>query len=167
MATGMAVRKTRSRSQYALIGAAAMLGMIHAGFSFYWSAGGTFLLQSVGSDLAAGFDGREWLLALVGASKLIAAMAPLVFAVSGWPIAIATRGICWSGAGILVVWGGVNTVTGNLVLAGLIDPGAELDRSGMVGHAYLWDPLFLAWGLALMVGLLFGRRGTNTTRTAR
>ena len=27
----------------------------------------------------------------------------------------------------------------------------------MVGHAFLWDPLFLAWGLALAVGLAQSR----------
>lgn len=27
----------------------------------------------------------------------------------------------------------------------------------MIGHAYLWDPLFLDWGAALMIGLLASR----------
>lgn len=149
--------RRHSRGQYAFIGAAGVLGLVHAGFSFYWSAGGTFLLQSVGTDLAATFDGRGWLLAAVAAIKLIAALAPLAFALSSWPAGWVTRGVCWLGAAILVVWGGLNTVAANLVLAGAINSGAGFDRAGMVGHAYLWDPLFLAWGLALMAGLLTGR----------
>ena len=59
---------------------------------------------------------------------------------------------------MLVAWGGLNTVVGNLVLAGAIVPDGGFDRPGMVGHAFLWDPLFLAWGLALAVGL-WGSRG--------
>lgn len=151
------VAPSHPRGQFAFIGAAGVLGLVHAGFSLYWSAGGTFLLQSVGADLAARFDGHEWLLAVVAVGKLTAAVVPFVLAVSGWPAAVATRGICWLGATLLVLWGGANTIAANLVLAGAIDPGADFDRAGMVGHAYLWDPLFLAWGLALMAGLVLGR----------
>ncbi len=32
----------------------------------------------------------------------------------------------------------------------------------MIGHAYLWDPLFLAWGVALAIGL-FASRGRDAT----
>lgn len=46
---------------------------------------------------------------------------------------------------------------GNLVLAGVIRPESGFDRAGMIGHAYLWDPLFLAWGAALALGLIASR----------
>ena len=62
--------------------------------------------------------------------------------------------MCWLGAVALLLWGGVNTFTANLVLAGVLNPGDGFDRDGMVGHAWLWDPLFLLWGVALSVALL-------------
>jgi hypothetical protein len=40
-----------------------------------------------------------------------------------------------------------------LVLAGAIDPDGGFDRQAMIGHALLWDPLFLLWGLLLAAGL--------------
>lgn len=58
---------------------------------------------------------------------------------------------------LLVGWGGLNTAVANLVLLGIIQPESGFDRAGMVGHAYLWDPLFLAWGMALAMGLIASR----------
>ncbi|MGI8459476.1 MAG: hypothetical protein ACR2LI_15380 [Propionibacteriaceae bacterium] len=55
------------------------------------------------------------------------------------------------------MWGGLNTVTGNLVLAGVVHSAGGYDRDAMVGHAWLWDPLFLAWGIAVAVTLLLTR----------
>lgn len=136
---------------------AAGLGMVHAGVSLYWAAGGTFLLWSLGSDLLESFHGRQWLLVPIGAVKLIAAFAPVALAGWGGPARLLTRSVCWLGAVVLLLWGGVNTTVGNLVLAGVIRPESGFDRSGMVGHAYLWDPLFLAWGAALAVGLIATR----------
>ena len=129
-----------------------VVGAVHAAFSLYWSAGGTVLAWSLGSDLTEQFRGREWLLAPVGVVKLAAAVAPLTQPRWGSRRRIA-RAACWAGALVLVAWGGLNTVTANLVLAGVIRPEGGFDRPGMVGHAYLWDPLFLLWGAALVVAL--------------
>ena len=137
---------------------AAAFGTIHAAFSIYWSMGGTWLVWSLGSSLLARFAGLEWVLAPIGLAKLIAAVAPLVLARRGWPVRRLTRSACWLGALILIIWGGVNTVVGNLVLSSVIRPQSGYDRPGMIGHAYLWDPLFLAWGGALAAGLLASRR---------
>jgi hypothetical protein len=137
--------------------AAGVIGSIHAGFSLYWSLGGTWLLWSLGSDLLTSFQGREWILAPVGLVKLVGALAPIALARRGWPMRRVTRSVCWLGATVLIAWGGVNTAVGNLVLTDLISPQAGYDRAGMLGHAYLWDPLFLGWGLALAAGLLASR----------
>lgn len=137
--------------------AASALGVIHAAFSIYWAAGGTLLVWSLGSDLVAGFQGREWLLAPVGAIKLIAALAPSVLAWWDWPARRVTRSACWVGAVALMIWGGLNTVVANLVLAGAFQPQSGFDRPGMIGHGYLWDPLFFAWGAAIAIGLLTSR----------
>lgn len=151
------VASTTRRLPRSLVVAAA-LGGIHAGFSLYWAAGGTALVWSVGSDLVTSFQGREWLLALVGAIKLIAAVAPLALASSwGWSAWPLTRSVCWLGASVLIIWGGLNTVVANLVLAGAIQPQSGFDRPGLIGHAWLWDPLFLAWGIAVATGLLATR----------
>lgn len=139
---------------------AAVLGAIHAGFSLFWSMGGTWLVWSLGSALQARFQGWEWVLAPIGLAKLVAALAPILMARAGWPARPLTRSACWSGAVVLIAWGGVNTVVGNLVLAAVIQPQSGYDRPGMIGHAFLWDPLFLCWGTALAVGLFVSRNRT-------
>ncbi len=50
---------------------------------------------------------------------------------------------------LLVLYGGINTGVSNAVLAGWIVPAGGYDSPAMAGHAWLWDPLFLLWGLAL------------------
>lgn len=156
----MAIRRESAadtRAYSALI-AATVLGAIHAGFSFHWATGGEFLAWSVGADLIDRFRGREWLFAPIGAVKVSAAVAPLLLARADWPLRRLTRSACWAATGILLGWGGLNTVVAHLVLAGAIQPESGFDRAGMIGHAYLWDPLFLAWGLTLAIGLTASRK---------
>ena len=136
---------------------AGVLGSLHAAFSLYWGVGGEWLVETLGRRLVDAFAGLEWLLLPVGVVKLVAAWVPLVAARAGWPLRRLSRGACWLGAAVLLTWGGLNTVVGNLVLAGVIVPDGGYDRPGMVGHAFIWDPLFLAWGLALAVGLAQSR----------
>jgi hypothetical protein len=112
----------------------------------------------VGRDMVALFAGRRWLLLPVAAVKLAVAVAPVVLDRRSWPWRPLTRGLAWSAATVLIFWGGINTVVGNLVLGGAIEPSGGYNRPGMIGHAWLWDPLFLLWGTALAVGLAGSRR---------
>lgn len=83
----------RSPAPFAFI-LAGVLGAIHAAFSLYWAAGGTWLAWSLGTDVVESFRGREWLLAPTGAIKLTAALAPLMLARAGWPARRVTRALC-------------------------------------------------------------------------
>lgn len=69
----------------------------------------------------------------------------------------AVRALSWVSASVLIAWGGANTVVSNLVLAGVVTVDGPIDRPAVVGHAWLWDPLFLAWGVLLAVGLWLSR----------
>lgn len=158
MATTSTTPRIRPRPPSALM-VAAVCGTVHALFSFYWAAGGTFLVTSLGSRLVESFRGLEWVLAPVGLVKLVVAVAPVWWASRGWPLRRLTYAACWLGAVVLILWGGANTVVGNLVLRGVIRPDGGYDRAGMIGHAYLWDPLFAAWGVALALGLITSRPG--------
>ena len=155
-----------SRAVPAGLALAAVFGAVHAGFSLYWSMGGTWLVWSLGSNLQASFKGWEWVLVPVGVVKLVAALAPVELARRGWPVRRLTRSACWLGALGLVGWGAANTVAGNLVLAAVIHPRSGFDRPGMIGHAFLWDPLFLAWGVALGFGLFVSRTRVRRERSS-
>lgn len=158
----MTLEKTPADGVRAALLTAAVVGTVHGIFSIYWGFGGTWLVNTLGDDLVDLWQRHAVLLVPVGVVKVIAALLPLVL-VKGcagpapwWHRAL--RYVSWAGAVLLILWGGVNTVTGNLVLGGVVVPDGGYDRAGMIGHAWLWDPLFLLWGVALGVGLWLSRR---------
>ena len=151
---------TRGRTAFAI---AAICGLVHATVSAYWAAGGTTLLATLGGTILAAVGDRTWLLWPVAAVKALVAVLPLLFERSGWPPL--TRTLGWLAGAVLVTWGGLNTVVGNLVLSGTISPAGGYDRQAMIGHAWLWDPLFLIWGLALLTGLWLTRVPDRRTAT--
>lgn len=139
------------------------MGLVHAAASAYWGLGGTALVATLGAQMTSLFAGREWLLLPVAAVKAALALAPLGLPTPGpRPAPRAGRMIAWAVAVVLTTWGGIGMATAQLVLWGVIRPDGGYDRMGMIGHAWLWDPLFLAWGVFLSLGM---RRATAATPT--
>ncbi|MCC3289849.1 DUF3995 domain-containing protein [Arthrobacter sp. zg-Y1110] len=134
-------------------------GLLHAGFSLYWALGGRWLLDTVGQwAVSAEASLRTGLLlGAVAAFKAAAALIPTAAAYGRLPEPRLLRTLSWIGAVVLVLYGGANTVVSNAVLAGLIRPDTGYDRTATIGHAWLWDPLFLLWGLALLGYLVLSR----------
>lgn len=140
-----------------LLALAAVPGLVQAGFSAYWMLGGTWLIETLGSSVVGLFAGRLWLLAPVVAVKLVVAGAPYWLDRRGWPWRPATRGAAWLAVAALIGWGGLSCVVAQLTLAGVLGDG-PIDRASMIGHAWLWDPLFVIWGGLLALGLRAGSR---------
>lgn len=152
--------RTASRVSGPLIGpasaaltAAAVLGLAHGAFSLYWGAGGDALSGTLGDRMTGTFADLRWALLPVGLVKIGFALLPSATWARGRVVRPA-RAVSWLGSAVLIVWGGVNTVIGNSVLSGMIEVEGGYDRDGMIGHAWLWDPMFLAWGLLLVAALL-------------
>lgn len=148
--------------------AACAAGLLHALPSLYWAAGGRWLLDTVGPwalDLAEERPGRAVVLLLVvAAAKVAGALVPLGVETGRVPGRAVWRPLSWAGAAVLLVWGGANTVVAWLVLGGVLDVAGPTDRAALLGHAALWDPLFVVWGLCLAVGLWRTRRSTAPSR---
>lgn len=151
---------------------AAAAGLVHAFASLYWAAGGRWQLESVGQwavHLADEYPVVTGLaLAALAGFKAVAAAAPLVNERRRnnrfyTPI----RLISWVGACLLVVWGGVSAVSAWTVLSGLITPAGGYHRETMLGHGLVWDPLFVIWGVALIVGLARTHRPGASKRSPR
>jgi uncharacterized protein DUF3995 len=148
-------------SAVAAICAALLLGVLYAGVSAYWGLGGTALLDTVGGAFQrAGRTGSVGLVAVVWLTvllKLLAAILGLVIVLGRPPLAAAQRRLvrrmAWAAAVILIVYGGVLSITGWLVQLGIVSPAANADHRALRWHAFLWDPWFLAWGLLLAIGL--------------
>ena len=147
---------------------AGAVGVVHAGFSAFWALGGQWLLATVGqwavelsaqSPVAAGAG-----LGLVALAKLLAAVLPVAVAYDRIPGRRLWRAVSWVGGSLLVVYGGVNVVVSNAVLLGVVVPEGGHDRLAMQGHAFLWDPMFVLWGGALVLSLWLSRRSPATPR---
>lgn len=146
-----------------LLVAAACAGLVHAAFSLYWALGGDWLLPTVGQwAVDAGNDAplsAGLLLGGVAAVKAVVAVVP-VLAVRG-TVRLPPR--VWRPLGcvaavVLTAYGALNSVVAWLVLGGVVRTADGFDHDAMRGHGYLWDPLFLLWGLLLGSGLFASRR---------
>jgi hypothetical protein len=138
------------------------LGLTHAGFSAYWALGGRRLLRTVGewAIRLADTDPQRAGLVLGGVAlvKAAAAVIPVLVSYERMPWPRVWRAISWVGAAGLVLYGGANIVVSGAVLAGLIHVDGGYDRTAMIGHVALWDPLFVLWGCALLGSLWLSRR---------
>lgn len=149
------------RTTIAALLTCSVTGTVHGLVSLYWATGGGLLTSTISGQLAA-IDDARWLLFPVAAIKTGFALLPLVLLTRRCcRLRRTVRVLCWFGTAVLLLWGGTTTIIGNLVLAGFVHPASGYDRAAMIGHAWLWDPLFLLWGAALLIGLVSGRGGTT------
>lgn len=140
----------RNRAATLAFTAAAVAGLIHSAASLYWAIGGRWQLESVGGWAVVGTGLGLGVLAVL---KGLAAVIPALNERRHGNFYRAVRTCGWIGGGALVVWGGLSMLSAWAVLAGVITPSGGYDRATMIGHAAVWDPLFLIWGGALLIGL--------------
>ncbi|PZU46667.1 MAG: DUF3995 domain-containing protein [Microbacterium sp.] len=160
------MRGNRTVARAAVLVAFAV-GTVHAAASLYWALGGRWLLPTVGEWAVRAAQTAPTqaalLLGAIGLVKLAAAGIPVgvEWGVVSW--APFWRVICWIGGVGLVIYGGINIVVSGAVLLGIVRPEGGYDADAMIGHAFLWDPLFLIWGIALVIWL----RASGTPRPRR
>ena len=145
---------------------AGALGLGHAAVSAYWAVGGTGLLHTIGGDIERwgrqrGASVVVALWAIVAVKTVVALAAPIVACrprwLPAWTSGRVPRILSWIAAATLVAYGGVLTVAGLLVQTDIVRAGPSADRRALAWHAYLWDPWFLAWGLAFGAALWLTR----------
>jgi hypothetical protein len=146
---------------------ACALGLGQAAVSAYWALGGTALLDTIGGSLERWGQEREpalvaglWLIVVV---KVIVALAAPVLAGVGarrlpsWTRGRVSRILGWIAATILILYGGMLTLAGLFVEAGILEVAPGADRRALAWHTYVWDPWFLLWGVAFSASLWAGR----------
>lgn len=146
------MRPGGSKTAHALLLGAAAAGLIHGAFSLYWAVGGRWLLDTVGAwavDLAEQRSVVTVAMLLVVASiKIGGALCPLLQEAGRLPGPAALwRQVFLAGAVLLIAYGGMNTIGAWIGIA--VDNTMSAPR---LGHAALWDPLFLMWGVLLLLG---------------
>jgi Protein of unknown function (DUF3995) len=137
--------------------AACALALVSAIPSFYWAAGGTMGLDTVGGaieELARARDPAGVALG-IGAGVLKVAGGVLALAlVRPWGRRVPHRllgGVAWAASVVLMLYGGLLVAVGALVLAEVIRPAGPVDRTALRWHVLLWDLWFLVWGVLLGV----------------
>ena len=96
-----------------------MAGLVHGAFSLYWALGGEWLLETLGERVVGAFADARWVLVAVFAIKVVGSLGPLWLDRRGLLAHGAWRVVAVLGACVLIVWGGLNTLVRNLVLAGV------------------------------------------------
>jgi len=146
---------------------AAVLGATNAALSGHWAAGGTVLLDTIGGQIERW--GRQpdvpatlilWAITVfkTGIALAAPAVAGIPRSLPRWTRSRLPRMLSCVAACILTVYGAVLTTAGLLAL--MLVPAETLEESrALAWHAYLWDPWFLLWGLALMTCLILTRPG--------
>lgn len=136
-----------------------------------WAAGSTWLLETVGdaapATIAETGASVSLVLLLVGVLKIVAAVVPVLVVARRLPWPRAWRAACWLGGGVLLLYGAANAVVAWFVLAGVVVPDGGFDEAAMLGHAFLWDPLFAVWGALLLVALRRSRPRRSAPGAAR
>lgn len=151
------VRGTSAPTTSGWFWVAGVLGTLHALPSAYWAAGGTRLLDTVGTAAVELAREAPWwvtpMLLLVTLAKLAGAWIPLLAQTGCVPGIRWWRPLSWLGGAGLMAYGASNIVASTLVLTDAFVPSDEVDRTGLLGHALVWGPLFLLWGAALLTAL--------------
>jgi hypothetical protein len=82
-----------------------------------------------------------------------ATMTPAERSRRAWTGSRRIRVLGWAAAVGLTVYGGVLSVAGWLIEAGLVDAADDADEHALAWHAYVWDPWFALWGGAFVVAM--------------
>jgi hypothetical protein len=144
--------------------AAAALAFASAAVSCYWTAGGTFLLDTVGGAIEELARERSLGAVALGAATVVLKVVAGVLALAllhpptepfRRRVLILANGVA---SAILCLWGGVNVVVGALVLGGAVSPSGDIDRYALRWHVFLWDMWFLVWGVTLAVAVAAARQ---------
>ena len=154
---------TQSRSLALAVYAATAYWLVFAAMSFYWAAGGTLGLGTLGEGVGELAAAREpWFVGLVVVTGLVK-LVPVVLVqatIRPWgrrvPRSVLVAALVLVGVG-MVGYGLVNSVVQGLVFLELIDPD-EVDRVGLMWRLTFWNPWWMVGGMATgVVGLVYWR----------
>jgi Protein of unknown function (DUF3995) len=133
--------------------------------SFYWAAGGTVGLETLGAEIEREARAREAgtvaLVWLTGGLKVLGGLLALAM-VPLWSGTIprpALSVLGWATGILLLVYAAANFVQHGLMATGVIDTPAALGSSAVTWHLALWDPFWLIGGILFTAAAWqYGRR---------
>jgi Protein of unknown function (DUF3995) len=137
--------------------AAAAWSFVFAAMSFYWAAGGTAGVETLGNEIErlseerdSGFVAEVWatgVLKVVGGLLALATLRPAWGYISGRALRIAV----WVAGGLLTLYGAANLIQHGLMKAGAVDTPSGLGSEAATWHLVLWDPWWLLGGILFLL----------------
>jgi hypothetical protein len=151
------------KAAYGLVLLGGVLGVSSAAVSAYWALGGAALLDTVGAGVQR--EGRAGGAVVIVGLWAVVVLKLVAAAMPAWAITARTSGrdrrVAWRvtllEATVLTGYGLVLTGAGLLVQLGMVNPGVGADHRALAWHAFLWDPWFLVWGLAVAAAIYKAR----------
>ncbi len=148
--------------------AAGVCALMHAAPSLYWATGGRAFVWTIG-DWAANLATAQPLLVsvalvVVAAVKVLGGAIPILNSYGFLPGQRIWQKLILVGGAFLTLYGGANTLFGGLALLGWFGPLTVSGEHALMGHVFLWDPIFLAWGICLVVGTVRQKRALRSAR---
>ena len=142
--------------------AAAAVAFAFAAVSFYWGAGGLVGVSTLGGrieELALARDPA--IIAMVwvtGVLKVLGGLLALAL-VQPWGRRLPRQWLlraAWGGAGLLTVYGLLQTTFVALIAFGVITPTQPVESTVLRWRLLLWEPWFLLWGVLLALAAWAG-----------
>ncbi len=137
--------------------AAAAWSFVFAAMSFYWAAGGTAGVETLGNEIErlseerdSGFVAEVWAtgaLKVAGGLLALATLRPAWGYISGRALRIAV----WVAGGLLTLYGAANLIQHGLMKAGAVDTPSGLGSEAATWHLVLWDPWWLLGGILFLL----------------
>ncbi|MEV7085116.1 DUF3995 domain-containing protein [Streptomyces sp. NPDC093085] len=137
--------------------AGAVLAFVFGLVSFYWAAGGTLGLDTLGGTIQEMAGAREpgflavvW---LTGALKVAGAVFSLAL-VRPWgrivprPLTLLAG---WGGSALLTLYGALQVGSLALVATGAVTPDDPVEWKPLLWRLFCWDLSFLVWGVLLFL----------------
>jgi hypothetical protein len=149
---------------------ACVWALLFAAPSFYWAAGGTAGMGTLGPGVVA-LARDPWFVVLVwatGVAKVLAGLLALALArpwgrrIPRWVLLVGA----WGGGALLVFHGGDFVIQGALALGGVVDVPASAPWATIRWYTFLWGPWFLIGGI-LFCAAAWHHQRTSQRRRAR
>jgi hypothetical protein len=142
--------------------------------SFYWAAGGTTGLDTLGGEIEERTRARDiWFIVIggwaVGVVKVIGGLLALAQARS-WGRGLSRRLVlllAWLGGVGMMLYGGLGIMLDGLRVAGVLGMSDGADPSDARWHLVLWDPWWLLGGVLFAIAAWHTQRGPGTGHVIR
>jgi DHA2 family multidrug resistance protein-like MFS transporter len=148
--------------------AAAAWAFLFAAVSFYWAAGGTAGVETIGDVITKPALARDPAMIATlwgsGVVKIIVGLLALAL-VQSWGELFSRRMLIiasWVVGMLLVLYGAGNSIQHGLMVADVIGVPESVDLTAVRWHLVLWDPVWLAGGVLFVVAAWSYRKRSSS-----